>query len=74
VCEWVRVSSYKNIKGMKKPKKVMKLEKHSKSNVADLKSENWITDDRVLIQAFISLPSIVSSSGTATGIYPHARI
>lgn len=65
------MSSYRNIKGTKKPKKVIKLEKHNKSKVADLNSENWITDDITLTHALFlsdSGPSMVSSSGTAVGI------
>ncbi len=34
------------MKGTKKPKKVMKLETQSTSNVKDLNSENWIIEER----------------------------
>ena len=57
----------KNMNGTKKPRKVMKLEKQSRSNVADLKRENWIREDRVRMQADDSFR--LSASSTASGIF-----
>lgn len=54
------------MKGTKKPKKVMKLEKQKTLKVSDLKRENWIMEDRARTKAdlgfFPGWPSISSAA------------